>query len=163
MVNEGMCYLFSLSSSSIRIYTYLYVGYTRLKGQISEVELYTIRARLTAGIINKAERGELALRLPTGLVRDDLGVVHKDPNREVQDRIELVFQTFLQTKAASQVLRKFNEQELLLPRRNRFRDIVWRKPTVAAILSILKNPAYAGAFVYGRTRSVRYDSTRHKI
>jgi DNA invertase Pin-like site-specific DNA recombinase len=134
-----------------------------LKGQISEVELYTIRARLTAGLLNKAERGELALRLPTGLVRDELGVVHKEPNQEVQDRIDLIFQTFLQTKAASQVVRKFNEQELLIPRRNRFKDTVWRKPTVAAILSILKNPAYAGAFVYGRSRSIHHDSTRHKI
>jgi len=134
-----------------------------LKGQISEVELYTIRARLTAGLLNKAERGELALRLPTGLVRDELGVVHKDPNQEVQDRIDLVFQTFLQTKAASQVVRKFNEQELLIPRRNRFKDTVWRKPTVAAILSMLKNPAYAGAFVYGRSRSIHHDGTRHKI
>lgn len=134
-----------------------------LKGQISEVELYTIRARLTAGLLNKAERGELALRLPTGLVRDELGLVHKEPNQEVQDRIDLVFQTFLQTKAASQVVRKLNEQELLIPRRNRFKDIIWRKPTVASILSILKNPAYAGAFVYGRSRSIRQDSTRHKI
>ena len=38
-----------------------------LKGQISELELHTIRGRLTAGILNKAERGELALTLPVGL------------------------------------------------------------------------------------------------
>lgn len=126
-----------------------------LKGQISEVELYTIRARLTAGIVNKAERGELALTLPVGLVRDELGVVQKDPNLEVQERITLVFETFLQLKTASQVLCTFNQQQLLLPRRNRFHDGVWHKPTISSILSILKNPAYAGAFVYGRTRTVR--------
>src|ERR1700720_2185752 len=40
-----------------------------LKGLIAELELHTIRARLLAGTINKAERGELALSLPTGLVR----------------------------------------------------------------------------------------------
>jgi hypothetical protein len=34
---------------------------------------------------------------------------------------------------------------------------MWKRPTVAAILQILKNPAYAGAFVYGRTRTVRTD------
>lgn len=126
-----------------------------LKGQISEVELYTIRARLTAGILNKAERGELALTLPVGLVRDELGVVQKDPNREVQERITLVFETFLRLKTASQVLCIFNQQQLLLPRHNRFHDVVWRKPTISSILAILKNPAYAGAFVYGRTRTVR--------
>ncbi len=89
------------------------------------------------------------------LERDAQGVVHKDPNREVQARIELVFQTFVQVRSACKVLRTFNEQELLLPRRDRFGDIIWRKPSVAAILSLLKNPAYAGTFVYGRTRTIR--------
>ncbi|WP_017314043.1 recombinase family protein [Mastigocladopsis repens] len=126
-----------------------------LKGQISEVELHTIRSRLNAGILSKAQRGELALTLPVGLVRDELGVVHKDPNREVIDRINLVFEIFGQRKSASKVLQMFNSEGLLLPRRNRFGDIVWRKPSVAAILSILKNPAYAGAFVYGRTRTLK--------
>ncbi len=60
-----------------------------LKGQISELELHTIRARLTAGLLNKAARGDLALTLPVGLVRDPSGVVQKDPNREVQSRLEL--------------------------------------------------------------------------
>ncbi len=131
-----------------------------LKGQLSELELHTIRARLTAGLLNKARRGELALVLPTGLVRDELGRVQKDPHREVQDRIDLVFQSFLRLKTASRVLRFFNSagpsgQGLLLPRRDRWGDLQWRKPAVAAILSILKNPAYAGAFVYGRSRTTR--------
>ncbi len=129
-----------------------------LKGQISEVELHTIRARLTAGLLNKAQRGELALQLPIGLVRDEAGQVHFDPNREVQDHLHLVFDSFLRLRSASQVLRWFNEQELSLPRHDRFGDLVWKKPTVAALLSILKNPAYAGAFVYGRTRTTRTPS-----
>src|SRR5215475_963068 len=44
-----------------------------LKGQISELEVHTIRARMTAGLLNKAARGELALKLPVGLERDALG------------------------------------------------------------------------------------------
>lgn len=118
-----------------------------LKGQISEVELHTIRSRLNAGILSKAQRGELALTLPVGLVRNELGVVDKDPNREVIDRINLVFEIFRQRNSASKVLETFNREGLLLPRRNRFGDIVWRKPSMACIISILKNPAYAGAFV----------------
>jgi DNA invertase Pin-like site-specific DNA recombinase len=125
-----------------------------LKGQLSEMELYTIRARMTAGLLNKAQRGDLALGLPVGLVRDADGIVRKEPNLEVQQRLELVFSTFLQRRSASKVLQFFNEQQLLLPRRDRFGDVRWRLPTVAAILAILKNPAYAGAFVYGRTRTV---------
>jgi DNA invertase Pin-like site-specific DNA recombinase len=124
-----------------------------LKGQLSELELHTIRARLTAGLLNKAERGELALTLPVGLVRDALGRVIKDPNREVQDLLALVFTTFLEVRSATRVLHYFNTHDLLLPRRDRFGDVVWKKPTVAAILEVLKNPAYAGAFVYGRTRT----------
>lgn len=126
-----------------------------LKGQLSELELHTIRARMTAGLLNKAERGELALQLPIGLTRLPTGTVVKDPNREVQDRIELVFSTFLERRSASKVLEFFNLHNLLLPRRDRFGEVVWKQPSIASILALLKNPAYAGAFVYGRTRTSR--------
>jgi DNA invertase Pin-like site-specific DNA recombinase len=124
-----------------------------LKGLISELELHTIRARLTAGLLNKARRGELALALPTGLIREPSGQVVKHPDREVQGRLELVFATFLRVQAVTKVVRFFNEQDLRLPRRNYFGDIVWRTPTIATVATILKNPAYAGAFAYGRTRT----------
>lgn len=126
-----------------------------LKGQLSELELHTIRARMTAGLLNKAQRGDLALPLPVGLLRDTAGQVCKDPNLEIQARIELVFTSFLRLRSACRVLRFFNEQDLLIPRQDRFGDPVWKKPRVSAILAILKNPAYAGAFVYGRTRTSR--------
>jgi DNA invertase Pin-like site-specific DNA recombinase len=121
-----------------------------LKGTLSEMELHTIRGRLTAGLVNKAERGELALQLPTGLVRDEHGLVRKDPNLEVQDRISLVFESFLRMRTAGKVLRALNEGKLTLPRRDRFGDVLWKRPTIEIVTSILKNPAYAGAFVYGR-------------
>lgn len=134
-----------------------------LKGTLSEMELFAIRSRLTAGLLNKAERGDLALQLPTGLVRDELGRVQKDPNLEVQGRIALIFETFLRLCSASKVLQNLNEHQLLVPRRNRFGDVVWKKPTVATILFILKNPAYAGAFVYGRTRTLRHAASPSDI
>lgn len=128
-----------------------------LKGQLSELELHTIRARMTAGLLNKAQRGELALQLPVGLVRDVAGKVHKDPNREVQDRLDLIFTTFLRLRSAAQVLQFLKTHALGVPRRDRLGDVVWKKPSVAAILQILQNPASAGAFVYGKTRSIRKD------
>src|SRR6266545_5112 len=100
-----------------------------LKGQLSELELHTIRARMTAGLLNKAQRGELALQLPTGLERLPTSAVVKDPNREVQDRIQLVFATFLERRSASKVLEWFNTHALRLPRRDRFGDVVWKQPT----------------------------------
>ncbi|HLJ93786.1 MAG TPA: recombinase family protein [Gemmataceae bacterium] len=125
-----------------------------LKGQISELELHTLRARLTAGLLNKAARGELALTLPVGLIRDPSGTVTKHPHREVQSRIDLLFATFLRVKSISQVVAFCNEHALLIPRREPGGDLVWRKPSAGGIGLILLNPAHAGAFVYGRTRSV---------
>jgi len=124
-----------------------------LKGLISELELHTIRARLTAGILSKAQRGELALQLPVGLVRDPLERVLKHPDQEVQGRIDLVFATFLRVGSVSQVVRRFNDEKLLIPRKDGFGDIHWRPPTITAVNSLLHNPAYAGAFAYGRTRA----------
>jgi hypothetical protein len=130
-----------------------------LKGHLSELDLHTMRARMTAGLLNKAARGALALQLPIGLVRDATDTVHKDPHREVQERLSRVFTTFLRVKSASKVLDFFKAHGLHLPRRDRFGDLLWKHPTGAAILQILKNPADAGAFVYGKTRSLRSDPT----
>src|SRR5919205_1018092 len=133
-----------------------------LKGTLSEWERHTMKARLTAGLLHKAERGELALQLPTGLVRNGQGKVIKLPNQEAQARLSLVFETFLQCRSASKVVEVFKAHQLLLPRRDRFGDLVWKAPRVAAVLAILKHPAYAGAFTYGRTRTVRREATQRR-
>ena len=125
-----------------------------LKGQLAEVELSTIRARLTAGLLNKAKRGDLALQLPAGLLRDEHGIVHKDPNLEVQSAIELVFKTFLKVRSASKTVVFFKENDLKIPRYDRWKEVFWKTPTTAAVISILKNPAYGGAFAYGKTQVV---------
>ena len=131
-----------------------------LKGTLSEWERHTMKARLTAGLIQKAMRGELALTLPTGLVRTSQGTVQKIPHQEVQARLALVFEMFLQCRSASKVVEVFNTHALLLPRRDRFGDLVWKAPRVAAVLAILKHPAYAGAFTYGRTRTLRRETSQ---
>ena len=71
-----------------------------LKGAISELEMHTLRGRLIAGIVSKAERGELALTLPTGLMRRDDGVVEKHPDQEVRDRIQLGLSHVARTEIA---------------------------------------------------------------
>src|SRR5215211_5185318 len=83
-----------------------------LKGTISEVELHTLRGRLTAGLLNKAERGELTLLLPAGLTRDAGGAVVKNPDREVQERIDLVFNSFLEQGSVGKVMRIFAGRDL---------------------------------------------------
>jgi DNA invertase Pin-like site-specific DNA recombinase len=127
-----------------------------LKGAISEVELHTLRGRLMAGLLAKASRGDLALPLPVGLERDPTGAVVITPDREVEDRLRLVFSTFLERRSAQAVLRVFLARNLALPRREGGRGgLCWRPPTKHAICRILRNPAYAGAFVYGRTAAAR--------
>src|SRR2546428_5261038 len=124
-----------------------------MKGIVSEVELHTLRGLLIAGVQQQAQRGDLALALPAGLLRQDDGVVVKDPDRAVQHAIGLVFQTLLERRSASQVVRLCRDQGLRLPRRHRNCEPVWRTPTVAAVMAILRNPAYAGTFAYGKTQS----------
>jgi len=138
-----------------------------LKGQISEMELHTIQLRLRAGLLNKARRGDLALRLPVGLRRTEDGQVVKDPHQEVQSRIALVFNTFLRFRSAGKTMRFFHQQKLTLPRRDRFGNLIWRKASVRSILDILKNPAYCGktyAFTrtYGKPKNRMKQSTKRK-
>jgi len=130
-----------------------------LKGQISELELHILRGRLNAGILNKAQRGELAMTLPTGLTRLSSGEVLKHPDREVQSRLSMVFDTLLEKRSLAKVVGLFHREGLKIPRQDRFGDIQWKRPTVASLGSMVKNPAYAGAFAYGRSRSMRDEKT----
>jgi DNA invertase Pin-like site-specific DNA recombinase len=121
-----------------------------MKGILSEVELHTLRGRLQAGLLNKARRGELALRLPAGLVRQEDGAVVKEPDLQVQHAVDLVFRTFIEKGSARQVMRHFMAHGLKVPRQRTGEGLVWTRPSHHNIQSILKNPAYAGAYVYGR-------------
>ena len=125
-----------------------------LKGTLSEAELHSIRLRLDAGRLSKAGRGELVQHLPTGLLRDANGVAQFDPDQSVQDRIRLVFAKFRELGSAQKVLRYMGTHGLKLPRRQTSGlyagTVLWKEPNSAMLLSLLKNPAYAGAFAYGR-------------
>ena len=134
-----------------------------LKGLIAELELHTIRMRLLAGMTAKAERGELSMQLPTGLVRlEESGQVVKDPNREIQDRITLIFQTLLEKKSVAKVVRHFRKHHLKIPRRDKWGAIHWKQPAAYVVSEIVKNPAYAGAYAWGRTRWKKSQKTGKK-
>jgi DNA invertase Pin-like site-specific DNA recombinase len=126
-----------------------------LKGAMSEAELHVLKARLQGGIRNKARRGELELPLPIGLVYQEDSSVQLDPDQQIQNSIRFIFDTFTQAGSAMAVIKRFNAEKLLFPRRIRRGigkgDLQWGAPCHSRVLQILHNPRYAGTFVYGRT------------
>ena len=128
-----------------------------LKGAMSEAELHVIRARLQGGILNKARRGELQCPLPVGLVYDPEGRPILDPDKQVQESMRFFFDAFRRTGSACAVVKAFRQKKLLFPRRLRTGpnkgELVWAELRHSRALDILHNPRYAGAFVYGRSRS----------
>jgi DNA invertase Pin-like site-specific DNA recombinase len=125
-----------------------------LKGTMSEAELHMLRQRLNAGRLSKVARGDYVQHLPTGLTRLPDGRVVKDPDEQVRQVIELVFAKFEELGSCQKVLRFFKHNNILLPRHQtsgfRWGELLWKKPSAAAVYEMLCNPAYAGAFVYGR-------------
>ena len=86
-----------------------------LSGMMSEAELHHLKLRLHAGERHKAERSELRLALPVGLVYARSGEITLDPDEEVQSRVRLVFAKFEELGTANAVVRYLRRAELLLP------------------------------------------------
>ncbi|HZR69883.1 MAG TPA: recombinase family protein [Burkholderiales bacterium] len=128
-----------------------------LKGTMSEAELHVLHARLIGGQRAKAARGELEMPLPVGLIQDASGAVVLDPDQQVQEAVRTFFSTFARTGSATATVRHFREEGLLFPRRIRTGPakgaLVWAALGHSRVLRALKNPRYAGAFAYGRSRT----------
>ena len=129
------------------------------KGTMSEFELQGIRARLIGGQRSAAARGALKLRLPVGLAYSESDEVVFDPDQSVADAIGGVFDRFRRMGSAMAVVKWMNRENIALPSRphcgpNRGR-LHWALPAFAQVGNILRNPRYAGAFAYGRTRNER--------
>jgi excisionase family DNA binding protein len=118
--------------------------------------LHLIRSRLVGGLRNKAKRGELRLPLPVGLDRDDDDRVVLCPDEQVRHAIERVFCLWRRLGSARQVMIELIAEGQALPRRTvGQRRIRWARASYGAVHDILTNPAYAGAFVFGRQRQVK--------
>ena len=125
-----------------------------VKGTLSEAELFTLRTRLYEGRWNKARKGNLQFPLPTGYVRSAAGDWELDPDTQVRERLACVFDSFRCHGVARSVVRDLKKQGLDLPTRITARDgygsLIWKTPSLSAVVRILHNPAYAGAYVFGR-------------
>lgn len=134
-----------------------------LSGMMSEAELHQLKLRLHAGERQKAERGELRLPLPAGLERQRDGSVILNPDEEIQARIRLVLAKFDELGSARAVMRYLLQHDLRLPTRPlrgpAMHPIVWQPASSRRVLDIVHNPAYAGAYTYGRST---IDPSRHR-
>lgn len=125
-----------------------------LKGTMSEAELYLIRQRMLSGRLAKAERGELAVRLPIGYVRRPSGEAALDPDEQAQHVVRLIFSAFSRLGTVNGVLRYLVGHEVQLPVRVHAGpakgELEWHRPTRETLQNMLHNPLYAGCFAWGR-------------
>jgi DNA invertase Pin-like site-specific DNA recombinase len=128
-----------------------------LKGTMTEVELHLIKQRMASGRLAKAGRGELVVPLPAGYVRRPSGEVGLDPDEQVRAVVRLVFDLFEQLGTVHAVLRFLVEHRVQIGMRERSGpgkgELVWRAPHQQGLVNMLRNPAYAGIYAYGRSRS----------
>lgn len=130
-----------------------------LKGTMSEAELHILKARMHEGRRAKAARGELVIGLPRGYVQRPSGEVALDPDEQVRSAIRLVFDVFERRRSVSGVLAYLVDHDIQLPDRVRSGpgkgEVRWGRPNRATLGDMLRHPAYAGAYVYGRSRMER--------
>jgi DNA invertase Pin-like site-specific DNA recombinase len=133
-----------------------------LKGAMAQAELHFLHARLQGGKLNKAKKGELRFPVPVGLGYDEQGRIILDPDVEVQGVVSLVFRLFRETGSAFGVMQRFAEKALRFPKRSYGGawdgKIIWGQLTHSRVLSMLKNPSYAGMYVFGRFQYRRHIS-----
>src|SRR5713226_200161 len=138
-----------------------------MKGTISEMEVASFRERAHAALLQKAQRGALVRRVPIGYIKGSEDRIEKDPDARVRAAIDLIFRKFAELGSARQVYFWLDQQHIQLPvvrGPEEVRAIVWLPARYHAVLSVLKNPVYAGAYVYGRSKTiVRLDSGQKRV
>jgi DNA invertase Pin-like site-specific DNA recombinase len=113
----------------------------------SEAELHFIRARLQGGLLAKAARGELRVRLPVGLAYDQLGNVTLDPDAEVRGAVAHLLKCFEQTGSAHAVVKQYAAERLMFPGRHapggpHAGETYWKPLRHDLVLFTLHNPRY---------------------
>jgi len=125
-----------------------------LKGTMAQAELHFLRTRLLGGKLNKAKKGELRLPLAVGLRYDEEGRIIRDPDEEVRGAVALVLRLFRETGSAFAVVQRFTERGLRFPKRAYGGawdgKLIWGRLTHSRVLGVLRNPSYAGMYVFGR-------------
>jgi DNA invertase Pin-like site-specific DNA recombinase len=125
-----------------------------MKGSISEFELGILRTRMLDAARSKARRGELRIPVPVGYVWHREYGLGLDPDLRLQRTIRLVFERFRQLGSARQTLLSLTADGLCFPRPSdgkRTTAFDWTPVRYRNVISLLKNPFYAGAYIYGKS------------
>ena len=127
------------------------------KGTMSEAELHFLRSRLIGGKKNKAHKGLLRFPLPVGYCHDQEGNTVIDPDEEVQTAVRRVFSVFESSGSAYGVVKYFYQNNFYFPKRayggTWNGKLIWGTLTHGRVIGMLKNPAYSGAYVFGRYKT----------
>jgi DNA invertase Pin-like site-specific DNA recombinase len=125
-----------------------------MKGSISEFELGVLRARMVDAARAKARRGELRISVPIGSVwHREIGL-GLDPDLRLQEAIRLIFARFRELGSARQVLLSMARDRIHFPRPSdgkKLASFEWTPIRYRNVISVLKNPFYAGAYLYGKS------------
>src|SRR5215831_7966445 len=102
----------------------------------------------------KQKKGELRFPLPVGFCYDEEGRTILDPDEEVRGAVALVFRLFRETGSAYGVMHQFTQRGLRFPKRAYGGawngKIIWGRLCHGRVLCMLRNPSYAGMYVFGR-------------
>ena len=125
-----------------------------MKGSISEFELGVLRARMFEAARAKAHRGELRISVPIGYIwHREIGLGF-DPDMRLQETVRLIFERFRQLGSARQALLSLAADEVHFPRPSDGKKMVsfdWTPIRYRNVISVLKNPFYAGVYAYGKS------------
>ncbi len=129
-----------------------------LKGSFGGQELRVIKDRMTAGLWNKARRGELFLNIPAGYSKTSDDKLEKDPDQRIQKIIESVFAKFFEVGSIRQTHLYFADRDIEFPVRKsgKFgKQWQWKVPRYSYLRCMLSNPIYAGIYVFGRRETTK--------
>jgi excisionase family DNA binding protein len=125
-----------------------------MKGSISEFELGVLRTRMLDAARAKAHRGELRISVPIGYVwHREIGLGF-DPDLRLREAIRLIFARFRELGSARQVLLSLQSEQLHFPRPSDGKTLTafeWTPIRYRNVISVLKNPFYAGVYAYGKS------------
>src|SRR6266446_6687556 len=125
-----------------------------MKGSISEFELGVLRARMLDAARAKARRGELRISVPIGYIwHREIGLGF-DPDLRLQEVIRLIFARFRELGSARQTLLSLRADQVHFPRPSDGKKLVafeWTPIRYRNVITVLKNPFYAGAYAYGKS------------